>query len=131
MGCEENKIAKEKETCGTNKSGIPKADTNKTSIKLVEESAATGKVKKIYNDIKKTLGIDFVPNMYKALGNNPSYLEITWKKIQDIMGKSSKLDNKTKDIIALTVSIMSGCEYCINVYNDAVKHNGLDDKALL
>ena len=47
------------------------------------------------------------------------------------MSKSGKLDNKTKDIIALTVSIMSGCEYCINVYNDAVKRNGLDDEALL
>ena len=26
---------------------------------------------------------------------------------------------------------MSGCEYCINVYKEAVKHNGLDDEALL
>ena len=42
-----------------------------------------------------------------------------------------KLDNKTKDIISLTVSIMSGCKYCINVYNEAVKHDGVDDEALL
>jgi len=32
-------------------------------IKVVEESEATGKVKEIYEDIKKTIGIDF---MYKA-----------------------------------------------------------------
>lgn len=38
---------------------------------------------------------------------------------------------KTKDIVALTVSIMSGCEYCIRIYNQAVKHDGLDDEAML
>ena len=33
--------------------------------------------------------------------------------------------------MSLTVSIMSGCKYCTNVYNEAVKHAGLDDGALL
>ncbi len=32
--------------------------------------------------------------------------------------------------VALTVSIMSGCAYCIGVYNETVKHAGLDDEAL-
>ncbi len=122
---------KKEETCQINNSEMKKTNTKKASINLIEESEATGKVKEIYDEIKKTLGIAFVPNMYKVIANNPSYLEITWKKIQDIMSKSGKLDNKTKDIIALTVSIMSGCEYCINVYTEAVKHDGLDDEALL
>ncbi len=99
-------------------------------VKVVEESEATGKVKDTYEDIKKTLGIDFIPNMYKAMGNNPEYLDITWKKIQTVMTKQGKLDSKTKDIVALTVSIMSGCDYCIGVYNETVRHAGLDDEAL-
>ena len=99
-------------------------------VNVIEESEATGKVKEVYEDIQKTLGIDFVPNMYKAMANNPEYLDITWEKMQSVMTKQGKLDSKTKDIIALTVSIMSGCEYCIGVYNEAVKHNGLDDEAL-
>lgn len=99
-------------------------------VKVVEEHEATGKVKEVYEDIQKTLGIDFVPNMYKAMANNPAYLDITWKKIQTVMTKQGKLDSKTKDIVALTVSIMSGSDYCIGVYNEAVKHAGLDDGAL-
>ena len=99
-------------------------------VKVVEESVATGKVKEVYEDIKKTLGIDFVPNMYTAMANNPEYLETTWNKVQAIMTRQGKLDSKTKDIIALTVSIMSGCDYCIGVYNDTVKNAGLDDEAL-
>ncbi len=96
----------------------------------VEESEATGKVKEIYEDIKKVLGISFIPNMYKTMANNPDYLETTWNKIQAIMTKQGKLDSKTKDIVALTVSIMSGCDYCIGVYNKTVRKAGLDDEAL-
>ncbi len=77
------------------------------------------------------MGIDFVPNMYMALAVNPDYLEMTWKKVQMVMGEDGKLGKKTKEIVALTVSIMSGCEYCTNVYNEAVKHAGLDNDALL
>ena len=101
------------------------------SIKIVEEKDATGKVEKIYENIRSTLGIDFVPNMYKAMAVTPDYLEMTWGKVQAVMGNDGKLGKKTKDIVALTVSIMSGCNYCIGVYNDAVKHAGLDDEALL
>lgn len=104
---------------------------DKAAIKLVEENEAAGKTEKLYEDIKQTLGIDFVPNMYKALAGNPDYLERTWGRVQAVMGSDGKLGRKTKDIVALTVSIMSGCEYCIGVYNEAVKHAGLDDEALL
>ena len=101
------------------------------SVKVVKEEDATGKVMKIYEEIKTTLGIDFVPNMYRALAVNPDYLEMTWRKIQSVMGEDGRLGNMTKDIVALTVSIMSGCDYCIGVYSDAVKRAGLDDVALL
>ena len=107
------------------------SNTNKASIKLVEELEKTEKVHEVYDDIKRTLGIDFVPNMYKAMANNPKYLEISWNKIKNIMSQEGKLSKKTKDIVALTVSIMSGCEYCIDVYNNAAKHNGLDDEAMI
>jgi AhpD family alkylhydroperoxidase len=104
---------------------------DKAAVKLVEEDEAAGKTEKLYEDIKHTLGIGFVPNMYKALAGNPDYLEMTWRRVQAVMGKDGKLGRKTKDIVALTVSIMSGCEYCIGVYNEAVKHAGIGDEALL
>lgn len=50
-------------------------------INSVEETDATGKVKEVYEDIKTTLGISFIPNMYKAMANDPDYLEIAWNKI--------------------------------------------------
>jgi len=101
------------------------------SIALVEELRASARVKAVYDDIKKTLGIDFVPNMYKAMANNPAYLEMSWARIREVMGQEGKLGRKVKDIVALTVCIMSGCDYCLDVYNSAVKHGGLDDEAMI
>ncbi len=106
-------------------------ETDKAFIQVVAEQEATGKVKDIYEEIQETLGIEFVPNMYKALAVNPDYLESTWNRVQRVMGVDGKLGKKTKDIVALTVSIMNGCDYCINVYNEAVRHVGFDDGALI
>jgi len=102
-----------------------------TSIKMIAETEATGKVKDIYEEIMETLGIDFVPNMYKTMASNLGYLEATWNKVKAVMHESGKLDRLTQDIIALTVSVMNGCDYCITVYTAAVRNLGLDDEAIL
>lgn len=81
------------------------------SIKMIEETEATGKVKKIYEDIKASLGIDFVPNMYKVMAHKPDFLEANWEKIKAVMQQEGKLDRLTKEIIAVAVSAAMGCEY--------------------
>jgi len=81
------------------------------SIKMVGEDEATGRTKEIYQDIRESLGIDFVPNMYKVMAAKPSYLEINWKKIKTVMKESGKLDSLTKEIIAVAVSAVMGCQY--------------------
>jgi alkylhydroperoxidase/carboxymuconolactone decarboxylase family protein YurZ len=81
------------------------------SIKLINEDEATGKAKEIYEDIKKVLGIDFVPNMYKVMASKPDFLEINWNKIKTVMNSSGKLDSLTKEIIAVAVSATMGCQY--------------------
>ena len=80
------------------------------SIEMVEEAEATGRVKEIYEDIRKSLGIDFVPNMYKIMAQNPDFLEANWSKIRAVM-QPGKLDRLTKEIIAVAVSAVMGCEY--------------------
>ena len=102
-----------------------------TSIMMIPEEEAAGKVKQVYEEIMEMLGIDFVPNMYKTMAHNPAYLETTWNKVKAVMHEDGKLDSLTRDIIALTVSVMNGCDYCISVYTAAVRNLGLDDEAIL
>ena len=81
------------------------------SIKMISEEEATGKVKRIYEEIKSQLGIDFVPNLYKSMAAKPDYLEANWNKVQTVMVKEGKLDRLTKEIIAVAVSAVNGCDY--------------------
>ena len=80
-------------------------------VKLIPEAEATGKVKALYEEIKKGLGTDFVPNLYRAMASNPDYLEANWRKDQAVMSRSKRLDPLTKEIIAVAVSAVNACDY--------------------
>jgi alkylhydroperoxidase/carboxymuconolactone decarboxylase family protein YurZ len=81
------------------------------SVEMIPEEKATGKVKQLYDEIRDTLGIDFVPNMYRVMAPNSAYLEANWNKIKTVMKQTGKLDPLTKEIIAVAVSAVSGCKY--------------------
>ena len=79
-------------------------------FRAVTEDEATGKVKAVYEDIKTTKGMELVPNFWRALSINPDHLEAAWNKLKAVM-KPGKLDLRTKEIIALAVSITNSCNY--------------------
>jgi alkylhydroperoxidase family enzyme len=81
------------------------------SVRLIPEKEATGKVKRLYDEIKSELGTDFVPNLYKAMASNPDYLEANWRKVKAVMFESGRLDRLTKEIIAVAVSAVNACPY--------------------
>ena len=81
-----------------------------TLYHTVSPAEATGKVKEVYADIMATKKIDFIPNFWLALSNNPDHLEATWQKLKTVM-KPGKLDALTKEIIALAVSVTNNCTY--------------------
>jgi len=78
--------------------------------RIVSPAEAAGKVKEVYEDIMATKKIDFIPNFWLALSNNPDHPEATWQKLKTVM-KPGKLDALTKEIIALAVSITNNCTY--------------------
>ncbi|UCD58787.1 MAG: carboxymuconolactone decarboxylase family protein [Candidatus Hydrogenedentota bacterium] len=81
------------------------------SVKMMSEGEATGKTRVIYDDIRTTLGIDFVPNMYRAMAVKPDFLEANWNKVKAVLKTPGRLDALTKEIIAVSVSAVMGCRY--------------------
>ena len=81
------------------------------SIRMISEETATGKVRAIYEEIKARLGIDFVPNLYKVMASKPDYLEANWNKVKAVMIEPGKLNRLTKEIVAVAVSAVNGCDY--------------------
>lgn len=105
------------------------------TVRPVEESAATGKVAEIFADIKRTKNIGRVPNLWRTLAVNPTQLELVWTSLKTLMhpeaaGRSSPLDARTREIIALAVSATNGCAYCVNSHTAALQKLGLDEAAL-
>ena len=105
------------------------------TVRLVEESEATGRVAAVFADIRATKGIDAVPNFWRALATNADHLELMWSRLKTIMhpeaeGRTGRLDPLTREIIALAVSATNGCAYCVNSHTAAVLRLGLDVEAL-
>ena len=71
-------------------------------LEPVSEKKAKGKVKKIYEDIKKTRKISKIPNFWKTIANAPNTLERTWNSLKQVMVKGS-LDSLTKELIYIAV----------------------------
>lgn len=105
------------------------------TVRLVDEQGASGKVRQIFDDIKKTKNLDSVPNFWRALASSPDHLEMTWQRLKALMhpeacGRTSKLDAKTREIIALAVSATNGCSYCVNSHTAALRKLGSDSEML-
>ena len=90
---------------------------------MIEENEATGKIKEIFEDIKQKRNIKSVNNFWKMLANEPKTLERTWNSLQQVMKKGA-LDEMTKELIYIAVSITNSCEYCIKSHSSAAIKKG-------
>jgi AhpD family alkylhydroperoxidase len=111
------------------------SESRLATVSPVPESSAAGKVAEIYADIKRTKNIDFVPNFWRVLATSPDQLELIWTRLKSLMhpeaaGRTSPLDSRTREFIALAVSATNGCRYCVNSHTAALKKLGIDDAAL-
>ena len=77
-------------------------------VELVTELQATGRVREIYDDIKDTMGWEFVPQTFQVIAHNPDHLESYWEHYKQTMAPGL-LDLKTKKLIAYIVSAMNNC----------------------
>ena len=105
------------------------------TIQPIEESQANGKVAAIFDDIKQTKNIDFVPALWRMIATNATQLEVVWTTLKTLMhpeavGQNARLDPKTREMLALAVSATNGCPYCINSHTTALLKLGVDEETL-
>ena len=98
-------------------------------IRLMEESEATGKVKTVFDEIKATLEVPFVPQLFRALAAKPEQLEAVWTQVKGLFG-SGALDVKTKALAALAVAAAQRCSYFVNIHAIALKRLGATDEEM-
>ncbi len=92
-------------------------------IPAVDPSTATGSVKTHLDGVQKGLGV--TPNLFRVAAQSPSVLEA----LTSLFGATSKghLDAKTREAIALTVSEIDSCDYCLSAHTLLGKGAGLTE----
>lgn len=101
----------------------------KTMISLISDEEASEKVKDVYDDIRSRLGM--VPNFFRAqAAKDPEMLESSWQQWKNIMGQPNSLDRKTKELIAVAVSLTNHCHYCTTAHAAMASMSGASQEDL-
>lgn len=99
------------------------------TVPLITEEEATGLAAQVFADIRKTFNRP-VPSLFRAMAHNPSYLKASWEKVKIVMGPGH-LDRKTKEMIAVAVSAINGCDYCVHSHTTTLRALGVSDAAIV
>lgn len=95
-------------------------------IPAVDPAAATGTVKTLFDGVQKGLGV--TPNLFRVAAQSPAVLEA----LTAMFGSVTKgaLNAKTREAIALTVSEINACDYCLSAHSYLGKGAGLSEGEL-
>lgn len=90
-------------------------------LDLISPDAATGKAKDLLAAVNAKLGL--VPNMTRAMANSPAVLE-GYLQLSGSLGHGA-LSPKVREQLALAISEINGCDYCLAAHSAVGKMVGL------
>src|ERR1700694_1973735 len=96
------------------------------TLGLIEYKDASPEVRAVYDDIMATRKTDWVNNFWKALAHDPVTLKRTWESIKQIMARGA-LEELTKEIIYIAVSLTNQCGYCIDPHTASARKKGMSE----
>lgn len=82
-------------------------------------------VKNIYQDIRDSRKTNYIGNFWRYLAFDPSLLKNVWEDVKNLMVKDTIIDNKTKEMIYMAVSITNNCSYCTHSHTATAKKLGM------
>lgn len=91
-----------------------------TYIKTIDESEATGELKNIYQELKQKRGK--ISNILKIHSLLPHTMKDHLKLYTNIMFNKSTIKREDKELIAVVVSRLNNCSYCVNHHMEALNY---------
>jgi uncharacterized peroxidase-related enzyme len=89
-------------------------------IEYIDEKDAEGELREIYKNIKNKRGK--LSNVMKIHSLNPKTMEKHMDLYLSIMFGKSNLSRQERELIAVIVSSLNNCDYCINHHKEALNH---------
>jgi uncharacterized peroxidase-related enzyme len=99
-----------------------------TRLKLQNEFTEDPEIKKVFDEVKEMTGGE-VPMVFRALALQPHILQVVWNKMSRISSEG-KLPYQLKESIAIAVSNLNGCKYCVKFHTKTLKNEGFSDEEI-
>ena len=99
-----------------------------SGLPMIEEDAATGEVAELYAEIRRDLGMAFIPNSAKVMAVSPFALRM----FCDVVRSTSRanLPQSLVSMILFTIAKTGDCKYCSATNELACRTLGVDELAL-
>ncbi|MCP5062585.1 MAG: peroxidase-related enzyme [Ignavibacteriae bacterium] len=97
-------------------------------IKEIEANKAEGKLKEVYDNLSKNRGK--VSNIMKIHSLDPETMSHHLDMYMSIMFNKSGLSIEERELVAVVVSALNNCSYCINHHAEALNHYWKDDEKI-
>jgi AhpD family alkylhydroperoxidase len=94
------------------------------SVKLYKK---TGDKKAVTIQTSLENNFGFVPEVFQAMGRSGEFLD-NLLKLADAAGKN--LEPKTKELIAIAVSAVNGCQYCVEAHRAMALKAGVKEEEI-
>ncbi|MFE0640950.1 carboxymuconolactone decarboxylase family protein [Streptomyces sp. NPDC058877] len=85
-------------------------------VPLVDEEEASGATAGLYDRIKKTTNLPFVPDMFRLVSTRPDLLEVVLAGYTGVFS-DGVLPRATREMISAWSSKINGCPYCVGTHN--------------
>ncbi len=96
-------------------------------IPTADLSKAAGKTKEQLDAVQRKMGR--VPNLHATMANSPAVLT-AYLRLHDALAQSS-LDNRLRELLAVTVASANDSEYCLSAHTAVGQHLRVDEAELL
>lgn len=95
------------------------------AITKLYNKSGDDKAVKVQESIEKKFG--FLPETFQAMGRNGDFLQALLS-LSEAAGKG--LDAKTRELIAVAVSAVAGCSYCLGAHRAMALKAGVTDEEI-
>ena len=86
-------------------------------------------VRAVYAEIERELGFGIVPNLFRAMGNQPAVLRATWDLFRATV-LQGRLPRIVKEMVGIVVSKANNSEYALKVHMHSLGVQGVAESVL-
>lgn len=97
-------------------------------IRVVDETEAKGQLEEVYQELKSKRGK--IANIMKIHSLNPQAMKEHLDLYGTLMFGKSNLTREERELIAVVVSAVNKCEYCVTHHANALNHYWSDDERI-